>query len=130
VPQSGRQAYIAHKLQERSRPKVVPKMDVIKEIICHITILLIEERTLSVYVHRLLSIVCMGKAAAQVGNSSGEWFPLANIRTTLVFTARRHASAVYAAAVSVTSRHCIETTGLMELAFGMNASIHLSYSVL
>ena len=53
-----------------------------------------------------------------------------------VFTARRYASAVFAVAVyllvwpSVTSRYCIETTGRIELVFGIKASFHLSYTVL
>jgi len=53
-----------------------------------------------------------------------------------VFAARRYASSVYAVVVcpsvrlSVTSRCCIETTGRIELVFGMDASFHLSDTVL
>ena len=32
--------------------------------------------------------------------------------------------------LSVTSRYCIETTGRIELVFGMQASFYLSYTVL
>ena len=66
------------------------------------------------------------------------------IRWQLCFTVRRsYASAVYYAVVeclsarlsvclSVTHRYCSETTGRIELVFGMEASFHigLSYTVL
>ena len=59
-----------------------------------------------------------------------------------LFTARRYASAVYAVIVcpsvrpstrlSATSRYFIETTGRIELVglFGIEASVHLSHTVL
>jgi len=49
-----------------------------------------------------------------------------------VFIARRYASAVYAVVMcpTVTSRYCIETTGRIKLVFGMEASVHLSQTVL
>jgi len=51
------------------------------------------------------------------------------------FTARRHASAVFAVVVrpsvclSATSRYCIEATGRIELVVGMEAFFHLSHTV-
>ena len=47
----------------------------------------------------------------------------------LLFSARRYASAIFAVIVcpSVTSRYCIETTGRIELVFGMEASFHPSH---
>jgi len=56
--------------------------------------------------------------------------------SSVAFSARRYASAVYAVVVclsvrpSVTSRCCIEKTGRIELVFGMKASFHLSHTVL
>ena len=53
-----------------------------------------------------------------------------------IFTERRYASAVYAIVVcpsvclSVTSQYCIETTGRIDLVLGMEASFHLSHTVL
>ena len=55
------------------------------------------------------------------------------LATTGLFTARRYASAVFAVIVcpsvcpSVTSRYFIETTGRIELVFGMVASFYLSH---
>ena len=56
--------------------------------------------------------------------------------TSLIFTARRCASAVFALVVCptvrlfVTSRYCIEKTGRTELGIGMGSSFHLSDTVL
>ena len=55
---------------------------------------------------------------------------------TCCFTARRYASAAYAVVAcpsvrpSVTSQYCTGTTGRIELVFGIEASFHLSHTVL
>ena len=61
---------------------------------------------------------------------------IGNAISTAIFSARRYASAVYAMAVclsvsvSVTSRSSTKMAQWIELIFGMEASFHLSYTVL
>jgi len=88
----------------------------------------------------LIDAVCASQQSKSIF-SLAEWmflmcciWKLSENLTWLIFTARRHASAIYAVVMclsvrpSVTSRYCIETTGRNELVFGMEASFHLSHS--